>query len=59
MLDGGRWFATATASFLFKVHDSIDYEVSKAERHLVKDDTPGKKYPIFDANHRRLILPDA
>ncbi|KAH7089803.1 medium-chain fatty acid ethyl ester synthase/esteras-like protein 1 [Paraphoma chrysanthemicola] len=58
-LGGGRWFATAASSFLAKMHDEIDHEASKAEREGTKIDTPSKAYPIFDPNHRRLILPDA
>jgi predicted alpha/beta-fold hydrolase len=58
-LGGGRWFATATASFLTKVHDTIDHEASKVERQEDRVDAPSKVYPIFDPNHRRLILPDA
>ncbi|KAF1844832.1 AB-hydrolase YheT [Cucurbitaria berberidis CBS 394.84] len=58
-LGGGRWFATATSSFLSRVHEEIDHGASKIEREQANIDTPGKKYPIFDPNHRRLILPDA
>jgi hypothetical protein len=55
-LGGGRWFATAASAFLAKMHDEIDYEASRAEK---KPDVPGKKYPVYDPNNRRLILPDA
>jgi hypothetical protein len=41
------------------VHDEIDHEASKGEREEAKVDAPNKAYPIFDPNHRRLILPDA
>jgi hypothetical protein len=41
------------------MHDEIDHEASKLERQKTKIDTPGKMYPIYDPNHRRLILPDA
>jgi hypothetical protein len=41
------------------MHDEIDHEASKAERRATKIDVPGKKYPIYDPNNRRLILPDA
>lgn len=58
-LGGGRWFATATASFLAKVHDTIDHAASKAARQEDKVEAPNKVYPIFDPNHRHLILPDA
>ncbi|KAF2826345.1 medium-chain fatty acid ethyl ester synthase/esteras-like protein 1 [Ophiobolus disseminans] len=58
-LGGGRWFASAAAAFLAKMHDEVDYEASEAERERTRIDVPGKKYPIFDPNHRRLILPDA
>jgi predicted alpha/beta-fold hydrolase len=58
-LGGGRWFATATAAFLTKIHETIDHEASKVERQEDKVDAPNKVYPIFDPNHRRLILPDA
>lgn len=58
-LGGGRWFATATASFLTKMHDTVDHAASKAARQEDKVDAPNKVYPIFDPNHRRLILPDA
>ncbi|OAL01911.1 AB-hydrolase YheT [Phaeosphaeriaceae sp. SRC1lsM3a] len=58
-LGGGRWFATAAAAFLSKVHDEVDHEASISERRETKIDTPGKKYPVFDPNNRRLILPEA
>jgi len=58
-LGGGRWFASAASSFLAKMHGEIDHEASKAERSATKLDVPGKKYPIYDPNNRRLILPDA
>ncbi|KAJ4378835.1 hypothetical protein N0V86_005708 [Didymella sp. IMI 355093] len=58
-LGGGRWFATATASFLTKIHDTVDHAASKAARQEDKVDAPNKVYPIFDPTHRRLILPDA
>lgn len=58
-LGGGRWFATAAAAFLTKAHDEVDHEASVSERKDTKLDTPGEKYPIFDPNHRRLILPEA
>jgi hypothetical protein len=38
------------------MHDEIDHEASRAEK---KADMPGKKYPVYDPNNRRLILPDA
>lgn len=58
-LGGGRWFATATASFLNKVHDTIDHSASQVERQEDKVDAPNKVFPIFDPTHRRLILPEA
>jgi hypothetical protein len=59
-LGGGRWFATAASKFLAKMHDEVDHEASKIERESKTIDAPGqKKYPIFDPNNRRLILPDA
>ncbi|KAL5121533.1 hypothetical protein ACEQ8H_000605 [Pleosporales sp. CAS-2024a] len=59
-LGGGRWFATAASSFLAKFHSEIDHEASShAAREQTKISTPGNKYPIFDPNNRRLILPDA
>ncbi|KAF3053658.1 hypothetical protein E8E11_010455 [Didymella keratinophila] len=58
-LGGGRWFATATSSFLTKIHDTVDHTASKAAQQEHKVDAPNKVYPIFDPNHRRLILPDA
>ncbi|KAG9201874.1 hypothetical protein G6514_005291 [Epicoccum nigrum] len=57
-LGGGRWFATATASFLSKVHETIDHEASKTARQEDNVDAPNKVYPIFDPNHRRLVLPE-
>jgi hypothetical protein len=47
------------SAFLAKVHDEIDHDASKIERDETDIDAPGKKYPIFDPNHRRLILPEA
>jgi hypothetical protein len=41
------------------VHEEIDHEALRTEREEAKIEAPGKKYPIFDPNHRRLILPDA
>ncbi|KAH9883021.1 hypothetical protein J1614_000388 [Plenodomus biglobosus] len=58
-LGGGRWFAVAASSFLAKMQEDIDHEASRLERKGTKLDTPEKKYPIFDPNNRRLILPDA
>lgn len=58
-LGGGRWFATAASSFLTKVHEEIDHEVSQTKMQGTKIDTPEKHYPIYDPNNRRLILPDA
>ncbi|KAH8726107.1 Alpha/Beta hydrolase protein [Phaeosphaeriaceae sp. PMI808] len=58
-LGGGRWFATAASAFLSKMHEEIDHEASEIERKKAKVDMPSKKYPIYDPNHRRLILPDA
>jgi hypothetical protein len=62
-LGGGRWFATAAAAFLAKVHEEVDHVAARREREDVKVavdvEGPGKKYPMFDPNHRRLILPDA
>ena len=57
-LGGGRWFATATSSFLTKIHDTVDHAASKAARQEDKVDAPNKVYPIFDPNHRRLVLPE-
>ena len=62
-LGGGRWFATATAQFLMKMEEEVDFEGSKglAGRKGAGVDMgglQGKKWPIFDPNHRRLILPD-
>ena len=56
---GGRWFATAVSAFLSKMHAEIDNEASRIERVESKVEPPEKKYPIFDPNNRRLILPDA
>ncbi|KAH7411913.1 medium-chain fatty acid ethyl ester synthase/esterase-like protein 1 [Phaeosphaeria sp. MPI-PUGE-AT-0046c] len=58
-LGGGRWFATAAAAFLSKVHDQVDHAASVSARQDTKIDTPGRKYPVFDPNNRRLILPEA
>lgn len=57
-LGGGRWFATATVSFFSKVHETIDHEASKTARQEDNVDAPNKVYPIFDPNHRRLVLPE-
>ena len=61
-LGGGRWFATAAASFLQKMHSEVDFEATKGVdegKDVNMGGLEGKKYPIFDPNHRRLILPDA
>lgn len=58
-LGGKRWFAVAASAFLTKMHEEIDFEASKGEIRETNNETPEKKYPIFDPNHRRLILPDA
>jgi predicted alpha/beta-fold hydrolase len=62
-LGGGRWFAVAATAFLEKMEESVDHEASRKERQgevNVGEDMlgQGKKYPIYDPNHRRLILPD-
>lgn len=49
----------AASAFLAKIHADVDHEASRVERVETKLDTPEKKYPIYDPNHRRLILPDA
>jgi hypothetical protein len=45
------------------VHEEVDHVAARRERKEVKDEVevggPVKKYPVFDPNHRRLILPDA
>jgi hypothetical protein len=45
------------------VHEEVDHVAARREREDVKValdvEGPGKKYPVFDPNHRRLILPDA
>jgi hypothetical protein len=43
------------------MHGEVDFEASALQREKSKidDEVPGEKYPIFDPNHRRLILPDA
>ncbi|KAG9195809.1 hypothetical protein G6011_00930 [Alternaria panax] len=64
-LGGGRWFATAAASFLQKVYAEVDFDamagkgVDEEGKDVNMGGLEGKKYPIFDPNHRRLILPDA
>ncbi|KAF1936781.1 AB-hydrolase YheT [Clathrospora elynae] len=61
-LGGGRWFATATSSFLAKMHAEVDFAASEKVAEGSEVDMgglEGKKYPIYDPNHRRLILPDA
>ncbi|KNG51146.1 medium-chain fatty acid ethyl ester synthase/esteras-like protein 1 [Stemphylium lycopersici] len=62
-LGGGRWFAVATAEFLKKMHDEVDFGASGdaggAEEGVNMGGLQGQKYPIFDPNHRRLILPEA
>jgi uncharacterized protein len=50
---GGRWFATAVAAFLRKMHDDVD---SVASARLA-DVESAKKYPIWDPSNRRLRLP--
>ncbi|KAK1912562.1 hypothetical protein P3342_010165 [Pyrenophora teres f. teres] len=64
MLGGGRWFACATAAFLIKVDEEVDFEKS---REVVGEEgegvdmggLEGKKWPVFDPNQRKLIVPDA
>jgi predicted alpha/beta-fold hydrolase len=63
-LGGGRWFAVAASEFLKKMHEQVDFEASRKERQgdvNIGGDMLGKgrKFPIYDPNHRRLILPDA
>jgi hypothetical protein len=48
-LGGGRWFAVATSAFLAKFHDEVEVEMGEES----------KKWPIWDPNNRRLMLPDA
>jgi hypothetical protein len=56
-LDGKRWFATAVAAFLIKMHDDVEKtDVSDVEAKAnVK--TPEQKYPVFDPCNRKLIRP--
>jgi hypothetical protein len=56
-LGGGRWFATASSSFLATMHSEIDHAASKVEQQETEVDVPS--YPRFDPNHRRLILPES
>jgi predicted alpha/beta-fold hydrolase len=61
-LGGGRWFAVAAASFLERVFEDVDFEAPTGvdeAKDVNMGGLEGKKYPIFDPNHRRLILPDA
>ena len=57
---GKRWFATAIAAFFTKMHDDVDWE-KYAEQRTEANGNVGttKKYPIWDPNHRRLVLPEA
>ncbi|KAF7448690.1 hydrolase alpha-beta-hydrolase protein [Pyrenophora tritici-repentis] len=61
MWGGGRWFACATAAVLRKVDEEVDFEKSGEMQGEEVDmgGLEGKKWPVFDPNHRRLILPDA
>ncbi|RMZ72797.1 alpha beta fold family [Pyrenophora seminiperda CCB06] len=62
-LGGGRWFADATARFLVGLEETVDWEKSSEVKEegagVEMGGLEGKKWPIFDPNHRRLILPDA
>jgi predicted alpha/beta-fold hydrolase len=56
-LGGKRWFATAVAAFLIKMHDNVEAtDVSDVEAQL-NWKTPEQKYPIFDPCHRKLTSP--
>ena len=44
------------------MHGEVDFEATKGVdggKDVNMGGLEGKKYPIFDPNHRRLILPDA
>ncbi|KAF2865667.1 medium-chain fatty acid ethyl ester synthase/esteras-like protein 1 [Massariosphaeria phaeospora] len=56
---GTRWFATAVAAFLTRFHEEMDGSAIAAARTGAEAEEPDKKYPIYDPNHRRLILPAA
>ncbi|KAF2640609.1 medium-chain fatty acid ethyl ester synthase/esteras-like protein 1 [Massarina eburnea CBS 473.64] len=56
---GKRWFATAIANFLTKMHDEIDVDAPLPGREDADAKTVEKKYPIYDPCNRKLILPDA
>jgi hypothetical protein len=58
-LGGTRWFATAIANFLTKMHDEIDVDAPLPGKEDANAKTVQKKYPIYDPCNRRLILPDA
>ncbi|KAF1834635.1 AB-hydrolase YheT [Decorospora gaudefroyi] len=63
-LGGGRWFADAASKFLAKVHEDVDFDALREESGGEDTDgedmlKKGNKYPIYDPNHRRLILPEA
>ncbi|KAF2711055.1 AB-hydrolase YheT [Pleomassaria siparia CBS 279.74] len=55
-LGGGRWFATAVSEFLTKMHDEVALDVPAVAPESTKT-AKTKKFPIFDATNRRLILP--
>ena len=60
-LGGGRWFASAAAAFLEKMFAEVEGEATKGVdegKDVNMGGLQGKTYPIFDPNHRRLILPE-
>jgi hypothetical protein len=58
-LGGGRWFAVATSAFLAKFHEEVEVEMREEEGKVDMGGIEGKKWPIWDPNNRRLMLPDA
>jgi hypothetical protein len=57
-LGGKRWFATAVAAFLTKMHNDIDLSATEAEKvHVKGTRREGKEYPIWNPTNRRLQLP--
>ncbi|KAH7117616.1 medium-chain fatty acid ethyl ester synthase/esterase-like protein 1 [Dendryphion nanum] len=56
---GKRWFATAVAEFLSKMHNDIDLSGARGQDNVIANgiEKSSKEYPVWDPANRRLTLP--
>jgi hypothetical protein len=56
-LGGKRWFATAIAAFLTKMHNDVELTDSSTEEAEVNGKMAEQKVPVYDPCNRKLICP--